>query len=121
MTMIVFFFITFLVLLILKLLLGMALLKYSRNRYAQMKQMDALVSAGKAERESYDTTGRRTGGHGKVEVGEERQRWIHADKTEGLKGGKGPGGKRSAAEERNPTDNDYNGVLRYDMVAKRIW
>ncbi|CAH0048418.1 unnamed protein product [Clonostachys solani] len=120
-TMIVFFFLMFLVLLVIKLLLGMVLLKYSRNRYAQMKQKEALIAAGKAEREVYEANGRRAGGYGYVEVGEERQRWIHADEKEGLKGGKGPGGKRVGVDEKKKPDAEYNGVFRYDMVAKRIW
>lgn len=120
-TMIVFFFITFLVLLILKLLLGMVLLKYSRNRYAQMRHTDNLAAANKAEKESYDATGRRVGGYGHVEVGDERQRWIHSDETEGLKGGKGPSGKRVGIDEKKKPEGEYNGVNRYEMVAKRIW
>ncbi|CAM1505856.1 Fc.00g114930.m01.CDS01 [Cosmosporella sp. VM-42] len=118
-TMIVVFFIAFLVLLILKLLLGMILLKYSRNRYAKMKHKEHLVSMGKLEREVYEAAGKRVGGFGHIEVGEDRQRWIHADPTEGLKGGKGPGIKRP--EEKKKPESDYNGVFRYDMVAKRIW
>ncbi|KAM6532696.1 hypothetical protein FALCPG4_005747 [Fusarium falciforme] len=113
-TMIVVFFIAFLVLLILKLLLGMVLLKYSRNRYAKMKQAEH-----QGRTETYDTPGgRRIGGFGHVEVGEERQRWIHADKNEGLKGGKGPGKRVEKAEKKR---DDFEGVMRYEMVAKRIW
>lgn len=113
-TMIVVFFIAFLVLLILKLLLGMVLLKYSRNRYAKMKQ-----SEHQGRTETYDTPGgRRVGGFGHVEVGEERQRWIHADKNEGLKGGKGPGKRVEKTEKKR---DDFEGVMRYEMVAKRIW
>lgn len=120
-TMLVFFFIAFLVLLILKLLLGMVLLKYSRSRYAQMRHAEGLVATNKAERESYDATGRRVGGYGMVEVGDERQRWIHADESEGLKGGKGPSGKRAGGDEKKKQEPEYNGVFRYEMVAKRIW
>jgi hypothetical protein len=126
-TMVVFFFITFLVLLILKLLLGMVLLQYSRNRYAKMKQKESLVALGHLERDHLDTKGKRRGGHGVVEVGEERQRWIHSDRTEGLKGGKGIGGKRRVDEHHNNvpdnkvSDGDFGGVSRFEMVAKRIW
>lgn len=117
-TMVVFFFIAFLVLLILKLLLGMVLLKYSRNRYAKMKHKEHLVASGKAERDIYDAVGgKRVGGFGHVEVGEDRQRWIHADRTEGLKGGKGPGGKRDESKK----ETDFNSIYRYEMVSKRIW
>ncbi|KAF4458081.1 hypothetical protein F53441_89 [Fusarium austroafricanum] len=115
-TMVVVFFIAFLVLLILKLLLGMLLLKYSRNRYASMKLAE---HQGRAP-ESFDNPGsRRIGGFGQVEVGEERQRWIHADRNEGLKGGKGPG-KRNEKKTEQKKD-DFDKVMRYEMVAKRIW
>lgn len=112
-TMIVVFFIAFLVLLIIKLLLGMVLLKYARNRYAKMKGKEY---SGKQE---YEAAGKRVGGYGFVEVGEERQRWVHADPSEGLKGGKGPGGVKKA--EKKEEGGDYEGVFRYEMVAKRIW
>jgi hypothetical protein len=113
-TMIVVFFLIFLVLLMVKLLLGMALLRYSRDRYAKMRRKEQLVAAGKTERESYDAPGKRVGGFGHVEVGEERRRWIHADETEGLKGG------RDRKAEKAP-EGEYKGVFRYEMVAKRIW
>ncbi|KAH7161716.1 eukaryotic membrane protein family-domain-containing protein [Dactylonectria macrodidyma] len=119
-TMIVVFFIAFLVLLILKLLLGMVLLKYSRNRYARMKQAEHLVTVGQAKAPTYETPGsKRVGGFGHVEVGDDRQRWIHADKNEGLKGGKGPSGTPSVKIKK--PEGDYEGVSRYEMVAKRIW
>ncbi|OAA69102.1 Membrane protein,Tapt1/CMV receptor [Cordyceps fumosorosea ARSEF 2679] len=117
-TMVVVFFIAFLVLLIVKLLLGMALLKYARGRYAAMKRKEQLVARGLAERESYDTKGRRVGGRGDVEVSDDGRRWINADKTEGLPGGKG---RRAGEDKKAAADVDYNGVFRYDMVNKRIW
>ncbi|KPM43303.1 hypothetical protein AK830_g3289 [Neonectria ditissima] len=118
-TMIVVFFIAFLVLLIIKLLLGMVLLKYARNRFARMKHAEHLIAHGQAEFQSYETPGsKRVGGFGHVEVGEERQRWIHADKSEGLKGGKGPS---SGPPKPKKPDGDMEGVSRYEMVAKRIW
>ncbi len=120
-TMVVVFFIAFLVLLILKLLLGMALLKYARGRYAAMKHKEQLVARGACERDSYDAKGRRVGGHGDVELSDDKQRWIHADKTEGLHGGKGPGGRRPGEDKKTAPEPDYNGVFRYDMVNKRIW
>ncbi|KAK5996580.1 Endoplasmic reticulum membrane protein 65 [Cladobotryum mycophilum] len=119
-TMVVVFFIIFLVLLILKLLLGMVLLQYARNRYAKMKNKEALVAAGKAEWENYNGQGKRIGGYGHVEVGEDRSRWVNADATEGLKRNKG--GKRASAEDKKGAqDGDYQGVFRYEMVEKRIW
>ncbi|KAK0388853.1 hypothetical protein NLU13_5096 [Sarocladium strictum] len=121
-TMVIVFFIVFLVLLILKLLLGMLLLKYARNRYANMRMREQAVARGTLERETYEAAGRRVGGFGHIEVGEERQRWIHADKTEGLRDAKGIGGKRGGGEgEKKKQDVDFQGVNRYDMVSKRIW
>lgn len=123
-TMVVVFFIIFLVLLILKLLLGMLLLKYARNRYANMKRAEQAVARGSAERDNFDANGRRVGGFGHIEVGDERQRWIHADSTEGLRDAKGPNGKRSGGggeEKKGKVDGEYNGVFRYEMVSKRIW
>ena len=93
-TMVVVFFIAFLVLLILKLLLGMLLLKYARNRYVKMKHKEQLVARGAAAPESYDALGRRVGGRGEVEVSDDK-------------------GKKQEGE--------YQGVFRYEMVAKRIW
>lgn len=120
--MVIVFFIVFLVLLILKLLLGMLLLKYARNRYANMRMREQAVARGTLERETYEAAGRRVGGFGHIEVGEERQRWIHADKTEGLRDAKGIGGKRGGGEgEKKKQDVDFQGVNRYDMVSKRIW
>lgn len=121
-TMVVVFFIAFLVLLIVKLLLGMALLKYSRNRYAKMKAKEHVLARG-GKMEPYDVKGsRRVGARAEIEVGEDRQRWIHADKNEGLKGGKGPGGRRPGEEKKHQAqDAEFNGVLRYEMVNKRIW
>ncbi|UNI18051.1 hypothetical protein JDV02_004347 [Purpureocillium takamizusanense] len=126
-TMVVVFFIAFLVLLILKLLLGMLLLKYARNRYVKMKHKEQLIARGVAAPESYDAPGRRVGGRGDVEVTDDKQRWIHADKSEGLRGGKGPGGKRAttgggSGEDRGKkAEEEFQGVFRYEMVAKRIW
>lgn len=114
-TMLVFFFIAFLALLIVKILLGMALLRYSRNRYAAMKEKEHLVSAGQAEHESYDASGKRLGGYGQVEVSEDKRRWIHADKDEGLKG------KGRPEKGDKPPEGSYQGVQRFEMIAKRIW
>jgi hypothetical protein len=121
--MVIVFFIVFLVLLILKLLLGMLLLKYARNRYAKMRSRDQAVARGTLDRETYESAGRRVGGFGHIEVGDERQRWIHADKTEGLRDAKGPGGKRGSGMdgEKKKPEVEFSGVNRYDMVAKRIW
>lgn len=120
-TMIVFFFIIFLVLLMLKLLLGMVLLQYSRNRYAKMKHKEHLIATGKMEKDSYDTKGKRSGGLGHIEVGEDRQRWIHSDKTEGLRSRKVSEARRVGSEDRAKANMDFSSIHRYEMVAKRIW
>ncbi|KAL0469271.1 cytomegalovirus gH-receptor family protein [Neurospora intermedia] len=124
-TMITVFLLIFLLLLIFKLLLGMFLLRYSRDRYARMKVKEAAIAAGQAEKESFETQGKRVGGYGQVEVGEERRRWIFADDPKGLnkvrerekggRGGKGGGGGGGKPEK------DLGTVMRYEMVAKRIW
>ncbi|CAK7229033.1 hypothetical protein SCUCBS95973_007080 [Sporothrix curviconia] len=117
-TMVVVFFIMFLLLLIAKLLLGMALLRYARNRYAVMKLKEHAEALGQSEPESFDATGKRTGGFGKVEVGEDRRRWIFGDDPEGL--------KKVRDKERRETgkgkkETDLSTIVRYEMVAKRIW
>ncbi|KAL2759294.1 hypothetical protein ACRALDRAFT_1074348 [Sodiomyces alcalophilus JCM 7366] len=115
-TMLVVFFIAFLVLLIIKILLGMALLRYSRNRYEKMKVREHLIATGQTTPESYAAEGKRLGGYGHIEVTEDKRRWIHADKDEGLKG-KG----RPDKSEKKPPDEEYQGVQRYEMVTRRIW
>lgn len=68
---------------------------------------------------------RRVGGWGVVEVDEDKRRWIYADDREGLK-------KLKEREERNEASasnkgfgdgglRKFEGVKRYEMVAKRIW
>jgi len=111
-TMVVFFFIVFLVLLIVKLLLGMVLLHYSRQRYAKMKHREHQIAQGKLERESHLAQGKRSGGYGHVEIGDERSKWLNADEKEGLK-------RRNKKDKVQ--DDDLERVSRYEMVAKRIW
>lgn len=122
-TMLLVFFIAFLVLLIIKLLLGMLLLRYSRDRYARMKMKEHAVATANMERETFDTKGsKRVGGFGAVEVGDDRRRWIFADDPEGLK--KARDRERKAAEGGGADgrgEKDLGGVMRYEMVAKRIW
>ncbi|CAK7235299.1 hypothetical protein SBRCBS47491_009246 [Sporothrix bragantina] len=117
-TMVVVFFIMFLILLIAKLLLGMALLRYARNRYAAMKLQEHAEALGQAEPESFDATGKRTGGYGKVEVGDDRRRWIFADDPEGLKKVRD---KERPQAGKGKKETDLNTIVRYEMVAKRIW
>lgn len=119
-TMVVVFLLIFLVLLIVKLLLGMLLLRYSRERYARMKAKEHAIATGKAEKETYDAKGKRVGGYGQVEVGEERRRWIFADDPEGLKKAREKE-KRAEKGAEKEKDKDFSHITRYEMVARRIW
>jgi hypothetical protein len=119
-TMVVVFLLIFLVLLVVKLLLGMVLLRYARDRYARMKVKEQAVAAGVAEREGFDAKGKRVGGHGEVEVGEDRRRWIFGEDVEGLRKARERGRKMEEKVERE-RDKDFGHVIRYEMVARRIW
>ncbi|KAH6640137.1 eukaryotic membrane protein family-domain-containing protein [Chaetomium tenue] len=119
-TMVVVFLLIFLVLLVVKLLLGMVLLRYARDRYARMKGKEHAVAAGVAERESFDARGRRVGGYGQVEVGEDRRRWIFGEDVEGLRKTRERERKAEGNVERDK-EKDFGRVMRYEMVAKRIW
>ena len=117
-TMVVVFLLLFIVLLVVKLLLGMALLRYTRNRYARMKATEHAIATGMAEREPVDIKSKRVGGYGYIELGEERKRWIYADDPDGMRQSK----DRERKNERNAEkDKDYSNIMRYEMVAKRIW
>ncbi|KAI0851213.1 DUF747-domain-containing protein [Daldinia vernicosa] len=119
-TMVIFFFLTWIVLLIVKLLLGMALLRYSKERYAVMKRKEHAVAAGKAERENFSQPGKRVGSWGAVEVGDDRRKWIYEDDKEGLK--KMRERERKTEEKfKEKGDDGLSKVMRYEMVAKRIW
>lgn len=119
-TMVIVFLLIFLLLLIVKIVLGMALLKYSRERYAKMKAKEHAIATGKAEKDSFDAKGKRTGGHGTVEVGEDRRRWIFGDDPEGLRKIR-ERDKRNKEKEEREKDKDFSGVMRYEMIARRIW
>ncbi|GAB1315351.1 Eukaryotic membrane protein family-domain-containing protein [Madurella fahalii] len=119
-TMVVVFLLIFLVLLVVKLLLGMLLLRYARDRYAQMKAKEHAIAIGKAERESFDAKGKRTGGYGQVEVGDDRRRWIFGEDVEGLRKVREKERKAEEKAEREK-EKDFSGVVRYEMVARRIW
>jgi hypothetical protein len=119
-TMVTVFLLLFLVLLVVKLLLGMILLRYSRDRYARMKLKEHAVAAGLEERESYDAKGKRTGGYGQIEVGEERRRWIFGEDVEGLRKAREKERRAEANAERDK-EKDFGRVMRYEMVARRIW
>jgi len=118
--MVIVFFLIFAVLVIVKLLLGMLLLRYSRDRYARMKEHEHAIATGQAEKMSYDAKGKRVGGYGQVEVGEERRRWIFADDPEGLKKAREREKKTEKGAEKEK-DKDFGHIMRYDMVSRRIW
>lgn len=140
-TMLVVFTLLFLVFLAAKLVLGIVLLRVSRDRYARLRARELAVAQGRADPEPrgvHDLKGsRRVGGYGKVEVGEERRRLIYEDDVEGLRkarekerktmgedgdgaggGGAGKGGGRGRGVDK---EFDFNGVMRYEMINKRIW
>ncbi|KAI0113491.1 DUF747-domain-containing protein [Daldinia grandis] len=119
-TMIIFFFLAWIVLLIVKLLLGMALLRYSKERYAVMKRKEHAVAVGKAEYDNFSQPGKRVGSWGAVEVGDDRRKWIYEDDKEGLK--KMRERERKTEEKfKEKGDDGLSKVMRYEMVAKRIW
>ncbi|KAK4549456.1 hypothetical protein LTR36_006453 [Oleoguttula mirabilis] len=110
-TMITFFLALYLVLLACKLVLGMLLLSYARSRYKGMKERERQVATAE---------GRRVGGWGVVEVGEDKRRWIYDDDPDGLRELREKeerGRKQSKGEKGDRLD----GVDRYMMAAKRIW
>ncbi|KAJ9667291.1 hypothetical protein H2201_002492 [Coniosporium apollinis] len=109
-TMGVVFLVAYLLLLTLKLVLGMALLSFARSRYRDMKERERAV---------VDTAGKRVGGWGVVEVGEEKRRWIYADDPEGLRALREREERARSKEEKG--GDKLGGVRRYSMVAKRIW
>ncbi|OJD25356.1 hypothetical protein ACJ73_03269 [Blastomyces percursus] len=138
----------YLTLLFIKLILGIILLSYSRARYTKMKSLerDTITNAPASKPtvtpsstaatpssqfpNSQTTTGtknpdivegaRRVGGWGAVEVGEDRRRWIYADDPEGAR-------RLKEREERDRVgkpsagSDGIEGVMRYEMAAKRIW
>ncbi|KAI0465881.1 DUF747-domain-containing protein [Xylaria cf. heliscus] len=119
-TMLVFFFLAWIVLLIVKLLLGMLLLRYSHKRYVIMKMKEHAVATGKAEHENFSQPGQRVGAFSAVEIGEERRKWIYEDDPEGLKRMRDR--ERKTQEKfREKSDDGLAKVVRYEMVAKRIW
>lgn len=118
-TMVVVFLLVFLALLVVKLVLGMALLRYSRDRYARMKAREHAVAHGREPPlPSDEARGKRVGGHGEVETGEERRRWIYAEDAEGLRKARA---KERRAERGPERERDIDKIVRYEMVAKRIW
>ena len=108
----------YLVLLALKLVLGMALLSYARNRYMGMKAR---------EQESTFQDGRRNGGWGVTELDEDKRRWIYADdpdKARRLRERDRETREKELADGRKDGGKtvNYDGVERYKLGgSKRIW
>ncbi|QIX01789.1 hypothetical protein AMS68_007306 [Peltaster fructicola] len=109
-TMAMVFLALYLILLAFKLVLGMALLSYSRSRYSSIKRR---------ELQPIDAKGKRLGGWGTVEVGEDRRRWIYDDDKDGLKELQAKEAKSRAKAEKGELNLDK--IDRYMMAAKRIW
>ncbi len=109
-TMVIFFLALYLVLLAFKLILGMALLSFARNRYKGMKER---------ERQDVYTHGKRVGGWGVVEVNEDKRRWIYDDDPDGLRDLREREERGRKVKEKG--DMKLDGVQRYSMAAKRIW
>ncbi|KAF2197438.1 DUF747-domain-containing protein [Delitschia confertaspora ATCC 74209] len=110
---------TYLFLLAFKLLLGMLLLKASRERYRGMKEREKMV---------FETGGKRVGGWGVVECQDEKRRWIYEGDEAGLRRIREREERAKRAAERegrgeggNSKGDGLERVVRYDMVAKRIW
>lgn len=108
--MLIFFLGVFLVLLAFKLVLGMLLLGFARRRYKDMKER---------EKEDVGTGGKRVGGWGVVEVDDDKKRWIYQDDPDGARASRER--EKAATQKPDGRGEDYGGVSRYTMVAKRIW
>ncbi|PBP20742.1 eukaryotic membrane protein family [Diplocarpon rosae] len=107
-TMLIFFLGAFFVLLACKLVLGMLLLKFARNRYRTMK---------KREHHSYSAEGKRLGIWGMTEVDDDKRRWIYHDDPEALSKMKE---KERIGKEKAEKSQDFGKISRYEML-KRIW
>ncbi|KAI1265506.1 DUF747-domain-containing protein [Xylariaceae sp. FL1019] len=120
-TMVVFFFLAWVVLLIVKLLLGMVLLRYSHRRYSLMKAKEQAIAAGQAEHDKFFTDGRRVGSWGAVEIGDERRRVLYDDDPEGLKSMRDRERKTLAKAQEKSKDDGLAKISRYELSGKRIW
>lgn len=120
--MLTFFFLAWLLLLLLKLVLGMALLRYARERYAAVQKREQAHASGEQKRESFFQPGKRVGGWGQVEVGDERRKLLYADDPEGLRRMREREKKgEQAGKKMEIGDDGLEKVTRYEMIAKRIW
>ncbi|CDM35231.1 hypothetical protein DTO006G1_171 [Penicillium roqueforti] len=118
----------FIVLLILKLLLGMVLLAFARSRYRKMKGRESerkqssnnqsgTESGAPRSRDFHVEGSQRVGGWGVVEVGDEKRKLIYADDPDGLR-------RLKEKEEKDKSkDGEFSvdHVQRYEMIAKKIW
>ncbi|CAI7634933.1 unnamed protein product [Penicillium glandicola] len=118
----------FVVLLILKLLLGMVLLAFARSRYSKMKARESErkqspnnpsgTESGAPRSREFDVEGsQRFGGWGVVEVGGEKRKLIYADDPDGLRRLKEKEDKDKSKDGEFKIDH----VQRYEMIAKKIW
>ena len=122
----------FIVLLILKLLLGMGLLAFARSRYKKMmkateaeqrkphrSQQDASHDAvPEPRKDEFIVEGsRRQGAWGMVEMTDEKRRWIYGDDPEGFRRVK----EKEDKDKNKDKDLKIDHVQRYEMVAKKIW
>jgi len=114
-TMLTFFLVAYFVLLALKLVLGMLLLTFARNRYSDMKSRENGNVV-------YETGGKRVGGWGIVEVDEAKRRWFYEDDPETLaKIREKERAGREKAEKAGGAEVNFEKISRYEMSAKRIW
>ncbi|KAK2828959.1 hypothetical protein FQN49_007233 [Arthroderma sp. PD_2] len=67
--------------------------------------------------------GRRVGGWGAIELGDDRRRWIYADDPEGLRKvrDREERGRNEKASGPGSGAHGLENVKRYEMAAKRIW
>ncbi|KXG48149.1 Membrane protein,Tapt1/CMV receptor [Penicillium griseofulvum] len=116
----------FIVLLILKLLLGMVLLAFARSRYRKMKARESErrqsshsgTESGAPRSRDFDVEGsQRVGGWGVVEVGDEKRRLIYADDPDGLRRVK----EKEEKDKSKDGELNVDHVQRYEMIAKKIW
>ncbi|KAI1436545.1 DUF747-domain-containing protein [Xylaria sp. CBS 124048] len=118
--MLVFFFLAWIVLLIVKLLLGMALLRYSHKRYTVVRLREHAIAAGEAEDENFSQPGQRVGAFSSVEIGDDRRKWIYEDDPDGLRRMR-ERDRKTQEKFKEKGDDGLAKVVRYEMLAKRIW
>jgi hypothetical protein len=112
-TMLVFFVALYLVLLVCKLILGMVLLRFARDRYKGMKARERETTL--------ITETKRLGGWGTVELGDDRRKIIYEGDEAGLRKMRDRDQAFREAESRSKKTLDLDKVDRYSMIAKRIW